>query len=275
MSTTPFINLDWHLDCTRQIIENHHKNGIMVLQGRTHSGKRRYLVNFSSADDVHEEIGSQTVFRCPPCGTDREILLRLARKIGVEECRETDSRSELVIIERIAERLSATKTTLIINDAQNMSGPLMRSVVGLRRMIEDLDGTLAIVFGTTYSPNYLLSLGLPNEDVSCVFEIPELEEEEILGCLREICPVETADLVRGYEAAEKNSWAVVQSMARQNLGRIGLLTEFAFYVLRDNRGADLNSDSVQAILQRMGNECRQMLRPPVRRSEHQDLLFDE
>jgi len=266
MNKPQFIDLNWHIQCTQRILKTHQQNGVMILKGSPKSGKRRFLINLDEAHSINLNI-----FRCPPCGTEREIFMRLARKIGVSECRESDPRSELVVLERIAERLRNVDTTLAITNAQMMSSSLLKLLIGLRGMVEETGGSLALVLGTTYSPNYFLSQGLREEDVTDTYEIPEINGEEMLGCLRILCQNNVQSLAEGYKSKDEETLYIVQEMSRRNLGRIGFIAEFAHHVLHMAHDSQLDPDLIQTIISGMENDCRKMEVVPL--TEKQPELF--
>jgi len=89
---TPYIPLEWHEVCVKEIIQNDRRGGVMIVKGKHQSGKSRFFRNLNSCEEVVHGMGSCPIFRCPPCGTDREILTRLARSMGIDEVRDSEPR---------------------------------------------------------------------------------------------------------------------------------------------------------------------------------------
>ena len=195
----------------------------------------------------------------------------MARKLGIEECRDHDPRSELFIVERIAEGIGR-ESTLVINDAHRMAASLIQTIIGIRNLVEDAGGSLALVLGTTYSANHFLVQGVPEEEVSCVYEIPDLDPGELLGCLVELCPDQTRILAASVSGRSPDARALVNELQNRNLVRIGLIAEFAAIAIEEHPDEGIESVGL-AVIRKMENECRVMERLPQRSSEIQPDMF--
>ncbi len=257
---TPYIPLEWHEACVKDIIQNDRRGGVMIVKGKHQSGKSRFFRNLNSSELVMQEIGSCPIFRCPPCGTDREILTRLARLMGIDEVRDSEPRSELYIAERIADSFGA-KMTLVIEDAHLMSRELLRTVLFIRSLVEDRSDSLALVLSSHYSPEYFLMRGLPEEHVSKVFEIPDFEPGDLLALLPILCPDQSAGIEAEYQNAADKSDTMVAELRRRNVVRIGFVEEFAIIAREDYPDSPIMK-SGSDIADKMHNECRQMVQLP-------------
>jgi hypothetical protein len=228
----------------------------MIVAGSHAAGKSRFFDNIHYYEEILPSVGYALIFRCPPCGTDRDILNRIAYDVGVEECRENGSKSELAIVERIAEAFGK-KTTVVIQDAHLMSRELLRSVLYIRTLVEDAGCDLALVLSTHYSPEFFLARGLPEEKVSSVFEIPDMSLDDILLALRCHCYGQTAGVVEEYENATDKSDTLIAELQRRNLVRIGLAVEFTSIAMHQHEGKDLLEVGL-GIIDKMTNQCREM-----------------
>lgn len=86
---------------------------------------------------------------------------------------------------------------------------------------------MSMVLGTNFSPLSFMQRGVDADEISVVFEMPELSSNEMLDCLLAACPQQFTHVSSGVATGDADSLDFTNYLHSRNLGWKGLIEEFA------------------------------------------------